>query len=96
MGKEKLDFLKKELEDAEVVIVDEMSMISVDHFYDLHKRLRKIFDLEDDFGGRALLMVGDILQLPPVQGRAIYSKPKGSQNSVWQSMKDKDQNPVGD
>ena len=96
MGKEKLDFLKKELEDAEVVIVDEMSMISVDHFYDLHKRLRKIFDSEDDFGGRALLMVGDILQLPPVQGRAIYSKPKGSQNAVWQSMKDKDQNPVGD
>ena len=63
MGKEKLDRLKKELEEVEVVVVDEMSMISSDHFYHFHKRLCQIFDSKDDFGGRALLMVGDIMQL---------------------------------
>ena len=31
--KEKLDKLKKELEEAEVIIIDEMSMISVDNLY---------------------------------------------------------------
>ena len=34
-----------------------MSMISVDHFYFLHKRLMEIFDSKDNFGGKALLMV---------------------------------------
>ena len=38
---------KKELEEAEVAIIDEMSMISVDHFYHLHKRLMEIFDSKD-------------------------------------------------
>ena len=33
LGKEKLERLKKELEEVEVVIVDEMSMVSSDHFY---------------------------------------------------------------
>ena len=61
MAKEKLDKLKKELEKAKVVIIDKMSMISVDHFYHLHKRICEIFDSKDNFGGRALLMIVDIL-----------------------------------
>ena len=76
ISKEKLDFFKKELEEIELVIVDEMSMVSSDHFYHLHKRLKDIFDSQDDFGGRALLMVGDLLQMPPVNGRPIFSMPK--------------------
>ena len=88
LAKEKLDRLKKELEKAEVVIIDEMSMISVDHFYHVHKRLFEIFDSKDDFGGRALLMVGDILQLAPVKGRPIYCRPKSSKNLMWMNMRD--------
>ena len=94
IAKEKLDMLKKILEDVEVVIVDEMSMISSDYFYHLHKRLTELFDSKDDFGGRALLMVGDVLQLPPVNGRPIFSKPKLSRNAILMNMKDKDQNPI--
>jgi hypothetical protein len=84
------------LEDAEVVIIDEMSMVSVDHFYHVHKRLMQIFDSKDNFGGRALLMVGDILQLPPVKGRPIYSKPSSLKSSTLMNMKNKEQQPIGD
>ena len=96
LGKEKLDRLKKELEEVEVVIVDEMSMVSSDHFYHFHKRLCQIFDSKDDFGGRALLMVGDIMQLPPVQGKPIYSKPSNKKSSILMNMKNKQQEPIGD
>ena len=66
LAEEKLDNLKKQLEFVEVVIVDEMSMVSADDLYNLNTRLQEIFDSKDDFGGRALLLVGDLLQLPPV------------------------------
>ena len=89
MGKEKLDKLKKELDEAEVVLVDEMSTISSDHFYHVHNRLCQIFDSKDDFGGKALFLVGDILQLPPVIGRPIYTEPKAVKSRILKNMKNK-------
>ena len=96
MSKEKLDILKKELEEVELVIVDEMSMVSSDNLYHLHKRLKAIFDSKDDFGGRGLLLFGDLLQLPPPRARAIFKKPESNRNKVWRNMKDKNQEPIGD
>ena len=55
-------------------------MISVDNLYYINQRMMDIFDSKDDFGGRALKMVGDVLQLPPVMGRPIFSEPKMLKN----------------
>ena len=96
LSKEKLDFLRKELEDVELVINDEMSMISSDHFYELHRRLMKIFESKDDFGGRALFMVGDLLQMPPVKGKMIFTEPKAYKSKVLKEMKDENEMPVMD
>ena len=82
MSREKLDRIKKFLEHVETVIVDEMSMVSVDFLYNLHKRLMEIFDSKDDFGGRGLMLVGDLLQLPPVQATPIFKKPKSGKNKI--------------
>ena len=60
---EKLDVTRKNLENCEVVIVDEFSMISADNLYNLHKRLQEIFMSRELFGGRSILLVGDIMQL---------------------------------
>ena len=59
----------------ELVIVDEFSMVSQDHLYNLHFRLRDLFNSKEPFGGRSVLLVGDILQLGPVQGSPIYREP---------------------
>ena len=83
MLKEKLVKITKQLEFAEAVIVDEMSMVSVDNLYNLHRRLMEIFESKDEFGGRALMLVGDLLQLPPVRARAIFKKPKAEKNRIW-------------
>ena len=76
--KEKLDLTRKQLENVELVIVDEFSMVSADNLYNLHFRLQKIFDSEELFGGRSIMLVGDIMQLPPVKGVPIYAEPTKS------------------
>ena len=96
LAKEKLDQLKKDLEFVEVVIVDEMSMVSAYDLYNLNKRLQEIFDSKGDFGGRALLLVGDLLQLPPVRAQPIFKKPRCQKNKVWCDMKDEKNSAIGE
>ena len=81
-SQEKLDLARKYLENVEVVIVDEMSLVSSDNLYNLHKRLQEIFASEDTFGGRCILLIGDILQLPPIRAPQIFSEPKQFDSKV--------------
>ena len=73
---EKLDETRKSLENVEIVIIDEFSMVSSDNLYNLDKRLKEIFLSKEIFGGRSVLLVGDIMQLGPVRAAPIYSEPK--------------------
>ena len=60
---EKLDLARKYLENVEVVIVDEMSLVSSDNLYNLHKRLQEIFATDEEFFcSRALLLHCKYLQ----------------------------------
>ena len=77
---EKLDITRKRLENVEVVIIDEFSMVSADNLYNLHKRLQEIFFSEELFGGRSVLLVGDIMQLGPVRAAPIYAEPRSLDN----------------
>lgn len=85
---EKLEVTRKFLQDVEVVIVDEMSLVSADNLYNLHKRLQSIFLSDDLFGGRCLMLVGDILQLPPVKATPIYKYPTDFSSYVMYRSKD--------
>ena len=64
------------LKNLRAVIIDEMSLVKSDMLYQLHFRLMKdIFQNELDFGGVAVFVLGDILQIEPVKGKSIYSAP---------------------
>ena len=71
-------------------------MISVDNLYYINQRMMDIFDSKDDFGGRALILVGDVLQLPPVMGRPIFSKPRMLKNRILKNMTNKHDEAIGD
>ena len=43
-----------------------MSLISADFFYNIHRRFVEILHLTDMFADRAVMLVGDLLQIPPV------------------------------
>ena len=40
----------------------------------IHLRLEELFGGEHWFGSKNMLFVGDILQLPPVNGRPVFEK----------------------
>ena len=98
LTKEKLDELEWVYKELKVIIIDEMSMVSSNNLYDIHKRLTTI--ARDDtkiFGGKAVVLLGDLMQLKPVMGRPIFSMPKCKQMqreaiyfhpklSIWQNL----------
>ena len=58
------------------LIIDEISMVKADQLYQLDLRLRELtMRSKNIFGGVALFLFGDIMQLKPVMGRYIWSQP---------------------
>ncbi|RWS19935.1 hypothetical protein B4U80_12188, partial [Leptotrombidium deliense] len=67
------------IRNVEVIIIDEVSMLSYDVFQKIEKMLRQFSNpkIQESyaklFGGRAILMFGDPAQLPTVQAVGIWS-----------------------
>ncbi|XP_051734295.1 uncharacterized protein LOC127504021 [Ctenopharyngodon idella] len=60
-----LDELRARLRDVEILIIDEVSMISKDLFAYINWRFQQIKGSKKPFGGISVLAVGDFYQLPP-------------------------------
>ena len=73
LSSESKQTMTKLLENVKVLIIDELSMISADLLYDVNKRMQSIMTSEDPFGGVAVVLLGDILQLPCGFSQAIIS-----------------------
>nr|XP_055049553.1 uncharacterized protein LOC129435076 [Misgurnus anguillicaudatus]XP_055049554.1 uncharacterized protein LOC129435076 [Misgurnus anguillicaudatus] len=61
-----LDEVRAELCSVEILIIDEVSMISKDLFAYVNWRLQQIRGSKKAFGGISVLAVGDFFQLPPL------------------------------
>ncbi|MDR1361387.1 MAG: AAA family ATPase [Rickettsiales bacterium] len=57
---------KKLFEAAELLIIDEISMVRPDILDAIDNILRELLDKEKPFGGKQLLLLGDLFQLPPI------------------------------
>ena len=57
-----------------LLIIDEVSMVSNLKLAYVHLRLDEIFTRDEWFGGMNVLFVGDILQLPPVNGAPVFDQ----------------------
>ena len=64
------------LDELCLVIIDEVSMVGSDTLYKVNQLLQEIFISEDLFGGKGMFLVGDLLQLKPVNNRFIFKRPK--------------------
>ena len=56
-----------------------MSMVKSDQLYQLNLRLQEIKQSQDHFGGVAVILLGDLMQLRPVKGKWIFEKPFAKQ-----------------
>ena len=64
------------LQNLRLIIIEEYSMVKSDMLYQIDLRLKEIkIRPQDSFGGVSVIMLGNILQLPPVKGHAIYEEP---------------------
>ena len=53
-----------------------MSLLGCDMLYRIHRRLVEVLQCEDLFANISILLVGDLLQLPPVKATYIFDHPK--------------------
>ena len=61
-----LDEVRATLSNAEVLVIDEVSMVSKNLFAYVNWRLQQIKGSKKPFGGMSILAVGDFYQLPPL------------------------------
>ena len=57
---------KKLLEKIDTLVIDEISMVRVDVFDYISKMLCEIMESEEAFGGKQIIVFGDLFQLPPI------------------------------
>ena len=77
---------KNALTNLTILIIDEMSMVKADMLYQLHMRLQEIKGNKRNFGGVSILICGDLVQLPPVNGAQIFEPPKGEKFRQYHEM----------
>ena len=70
-----------------------MSLLGCDMFYRIHRRMVEIFQCDDLLANKSALLVGDLLQLPPVKATYIFDHPKSQhfrslhkETPLWKSF----------
>ncbi|ARU40445.1 hypothetical protein CCB80_04530 [Armatimonadetes bacterium Uphvl-Ar1] len=58
----------EQIKNCDMIIIDEISMVRADVFDAVDKKLRMTLNSEAPFGGKKIVLVGDMSQLPPVLG----------------------------
>ena len=74
LGKDTLKVMRASLSQLRLLIIDEVSMVSSLNLAYIHLRLDEIFAKDEWFGGMNVLFVGDILQLPPINGGPVFQR----------------------
>ena len=60
---------------VQFIIIDECSMISSDMLYNISRRMSEIKCCDDFFGGCAVILLGDFLQLRPIDNNYLFHPP---------------------
>ena len=80
LSAERLDDLRRDWRNVDTVVIDEISMVSYQTLYFVHRRLTEIKgtdDVETLFGGLNVVAVGDFFQLPPVRDKFVFEDGSG-------------------
>ncbi len=86
LSDKKLAEFREYLSELKLLIIDEMSLLNADQLYMIHLRLTQIKQSKELFGGIGVILVGDLMQLPPVQGRYVFQAPKNPQFLAFHSV----------
>ena len=78
LTRETKTIFEDELKDVKFIIIHEASMLGLNLFYKIVRRLREAKPSHSDlpFGGLCVYLIGDWLQLPPIGDTSLYGKGK--------------------
>ena len=77
------------LQNLKVLIIDEISLVKSDILYQINFRLMKdIFQNELLFGGVAVFVFGDIMQIKPTKGSFVFSSPYDERLKLYYAVED--------
>jgi nucleoside-triphosphatase THEP1 len=75
LSQQRLKEFQKVYKHLKLIIIDEISLVSLEMFSKIDQRLRQIFDkAKEPFGGISILVLGDFNQKQPVMGQWIFAK----------------------
>ena len=84
LSTKKLEQIQKRLQDIDFLLVDEISMVDAVVFAQIDQRLRQIKNNDIPFGGIAVILLGDMMQLPPPAGVPLYKQ--NELNSIYSEL----------
>ena len=79
--------LKKNIQKAAILAIDEISMLDINTFEYVDMVLRKVRDNWAPFGGLQLILIGDFFQLPPVNKDNSKELKYCFESDLWQDLK---------
>ena len=81
------DMRRTTLQNLRILIIDEISLVKSDILYQIHFRLMKdIFQNDLTFGGVAVFVFGDILQIKPTKGNFVFGSPYDKKMKLYYSI----------
>ena len=83
-SEKKLTELRKNLSELQVIIIDNISLVSSNMLCKIDAKLKEIFILRRNipFAGIGIMLLGDLLQIPPVRAGYIFGKPSNDKSAV--------------
>ncbi|XP_063405704.1 uncharacterized protein LOC134689670 [Mytilus trossulus] len=92
LSEDKINSLRTKLENLQILIIDEISMVNKKMLFFVHERLRQVKKRPDSclFGGFSVIAVGDFYQLPPVRSKRVdklyVDDPSNPSNQLWNGL----------
>ena len=89
LGDKMRDMRRTQLHNLRIIIIDEISLVSVDQLYQIHFRLSN--DIKQNslpFGNIAIVVLGDLLQIKPISGPFIFMDPANKAFQLYAEMQD--------
>ncbi|KAL5259662.1 hypothetical protein ACHWQZ_G009943 [Mnemiopsis leidyi] len=74
LRKKNLDQMRNVMGNLKALIIDEISMVSNIMLMYINLRLQEVFGESEFFGGKCVIVFGDLLQLPPVKGQPVFEE----------------------
>ena len=94
LSDEKRNGLRSKAGSLDLLIIDEISMVSSDLLLQIHHRLSEIKAVDQPFGGVSVIAFGDLYQLPPVLQPFIFNPVKDPiaslSGSLWRTFEFKE------